>query len=845
MSGIWHDEAAGTWLLEMRSTAYAFGLADDGAALRHLHWGASLPRAAVAGLHAAAAGEMPRHERRLSIGRARPDEYVPWGSVRYDEPSLKADFADGTRSIEWRYAGQRVTRDGPVTTLEVDLADTAYPLRVTLAYRVYDGFDVLERWATVRHSADGDSRADGDSGPVVIRQAHSANWWLPVRPGWRLRYLHGGWGAETQLTQAALSPGKLVLESRRGTTSHQLNPWFTLDPGATATEEDGEVWSGALAWSGSWKLVVETLPGGRVHATGGVNDFDWAYRLAPGEELTLPRFAALYTAGGFGAASREWHEWELTHVLGHGDAPAPAAAPPLRPVLYNSWEATSFQVSEEGQTQLAELAAGLGIECFVVDDGWFPGRHHDRAGLGDWTVDQAKFPRGLGPLIKRVNELGMQFGLWVEPEMVNPDSDLYRAHPDWVYHFANRTRSLQRNQLVLNLARPDVAEWVFGTLDALLTDNNIEFVKWDMNRPFSEPGWPAEAGHNPERVWVDHVRNLYAILDRLRAAHPGVAFESCSGGGGRVDLGILRRVDQVWTSDNTDAWDRVKIQEGFTEVYPAHAMMCWVTDSPNYLTGRKLPLSFRFHVAMAGALGVGGDLLRWDDAELAEAAELIAVYKQVRPVIQCGRLYRLASVLDAPFGASEYVADDGAQVVVLCWWGPSPLGVRPEAVRLAGLDPSARYQDAETGHQHWGAALMQEGLPLPGTPAGDYGSTLIRLTRLRDGFQLLERADRLRRYLLQFASVNFTGLTECVKDCQVLGHYVFPQPEKFWVYQEPADYQVQASAAAACRSQYRLGRRRVQAQFPANTQRQGGAGDVSEQQSLIEGLNLQAATDGS
>ena len=756
MAEIWHDEAAGAWLAEMRSTAYAFGRADDGTALRHLHWGAPLARAALPGLLATAAGPMPRREHRLSLGRERPDEYVPWGGLRYDEPSLKAEFGDGTRSVEWRVAGHRQTREGPVSTLEVDLADTAYPLLVTLAYRVYDGFDVLERWATVRHSGDKHSadkhsadKHSGDGATVVIRQAHSANWWLPDRGGWRLRYLHGGWGGETQLVQTALTPGKFVLESRRGTTSHQLNPWFTLDPDGTATEEDGELWSGALAWSGSWKLAFETNPGGRTHACGGVNDFDWSYRLGPGDELVLPRFAGLYTTGGFGAASREWHAWQLAHVLGRGDDRArptaqaqaqtraqtraqsqadPPAPPPLRPALYNSWEATSFQVSEAGQTRLAELAARLGIECFVMDDGWFGDRDNDRAGLGDWSVNRDKFPRGLGPLIERVNDLGLRFGLWVEPEMVNPDSDLYRAHPDWVYHFDRRTRSLRRNQLVLNLARPDVAEWVFATLDRLLTENHIEFVKWDMNRPFSEPGWPAQAGHNPERVWTDHVRSLYAIIDRLRAAHPGVDFESCAGGGGRVDLGILRRVEQVWPSDNTDAWDRVKIQEGFTQVYPPQVMTAWVTDSPNFLTGRELPLSFRFHVAMAGALGVGGDLLRWTDAELAAAAELIATYKEIRPVIQRGRLYRLASVSHGPFAASEYVAGD--DVVVLAWWGPQPLAARPSRVRLAALEAGARYLDAGSGQRHWGATLMAEGIALPEETAATFGSALVRLVRL-------------------------------------------------------------------------------------------------------------------
>jgi alpha-galactosidase len=743
VADIWHDEAAGAWLVEMRSTSYAFALADEGAALVHLHWGVTLPRRVLAGL--ADRGQQERRDRRLA--RAEPDEYVPWGGPRYDEPSLKVDFADGTRGIEWRFAGQRVTRSGPVSTLEIDLVDIAYPLGATLHYRAYDGFDVLERWATLRHR--------GQGAPIVVRQAHSANWWLPDRRDWRLRYLHGGWGAETQPAAVKLTPGKVVLESRRGVTSHQLNPWFTLDPGGTATEESGEVWSGALAWSGSWKLVFETTPAGQVHACGGLNDFDWSQLLAPGLELVLPQFAALYTTGGFGAASREWHAWQRAHVLGQGDRTVTAAPrwsppvtdrpvtgravtgraerggePPLRPVLYNSWEATSFKVSEEGQVRLAELAAPLGVECFVVDDGWFVGRNDDHAGLGDWVPDPAKFPRGLGPLIDRVNGLGMRFGLWMEPEMVNPDSDLYRAHPDWVYHFANRTRSEHRNQLVLNLARPDVAEWVFTTLDGILARNHIEFVKWDMNRPFSEPGWPADEEGNPERVWVEHVRSLYAILDALRAAHPGVDFESCCGGGGRVDLGILRRVDQVWTSDNTDAWDRVLIQEGFTQAYTPQAMMAWVTDSPNFLTGRRLPLSFRFHVAMAGSLGLGGNLSHWSDAELAEAAELVAAYKDIRPVVQRGRLFRIASVQDGPFGASEYVAGDGARVVVLGWWGPHQLGARPHRLRMHGLEPGARYRDPGTGLEHWGTALMAEGIELPGGSGGDFGSALIRLERL-------------------------------------------------------------------------------------------------------------------
>src|ERR1700728_3457378 len=380
VSGVWHDEHELSWLLEMRSACYAFGLADDGTAVRHWYWGPALPRAAVA----AARVTPGRWEEHLSLSRESPDEYVPWGGLRYDEPTLRAEFADGTRAVEWRYSGQRVSRAGEACTLEVDLADPAYGLQVTLYYRIWDGFDVVERWAAVRN--------DGDRQPVIIRQALSANWWMPAGRRWRLRYLHGGWAAETQLAETMVGPGKLVLESRRGTTGHHLNPWFTLDPDGASTETSGEVWSAALAWSGSWKIVCETTPAGRVHVCGGWNGFDWAHELAAGEDLVLPVFAGLYSGGGFGAASREWHAWQRAHVLGRGertgvlrprfvpavpDREAAAAdegrdgvggdGPALRPVLYNSWEATGFAVTEDGQARLAERAAGIGVECFVVD----------------------------------------------------------------------------------------------------------------------------------------------------------------------------------------------------------------------------------------------------------------------------------------------------------------------------------------------------------------------------------------------------------------------------------------------------------------------------------------------
>jgi alpha-galactosidase len=694
----------------MEASTYCIGLSEDASSLQHIYWG---PRIA-----AAAAGEIAHAPESLKRPFDTPEgtireEYAPWGGMRFSEPSLKVEYADGTRAIEWIFEEHGVDRSGGSQTLWLRFHDRAYPFTVTLYYRIHDGHDVIERWGRLENT--------GGSGPVTIEQALSADWQLPRLGRYRLTYLHGRWGKETQVAETMLGPGKVVLESRRGTTSHQFNPWVALDPDARTTEESGEVWSAALAWSGTWKIVVETTPYDEVHCTGGVNDFDFRYRLDEGARLVLPAFVGLYSSEGFGGLSRRWHAYELEHVF-------PEAPEAVRPVLYNSWEATAFAVNERNQMELAEKAAELGAEVFVVDDGWFGARDNDYAGLGDWTVSPAKFPHGLNPLVARVNALGMRFGLWIEPEMVNPDSDLYRTHPDWVYHFRHRSRTQGRNQLVLNLAREDVQAWMCTTLDSLLSEHAIEFVKWDMNRYFSEPGWPDEAERNPERVWLDHVRNLYWIIDELRRRHPNVAFESCAGGGGRVDLGILSRVEQVWPSDNTDALDRLRIQEGFSYAYAPRVMMCWVTDCPNFVTKRTVPLRYRFHVAMAGSLGIGGDLSRWTPQELEEARGFIATYKRVRSTIQNGLLYRLRSPRVGSVAATQYVARGGSEVVVFAWGHSQQFGETQVSLPLRGLEEEAHYADAMSGATYSGAYLAQKGLAV--NLVGDFDSHMVHLVRV-------------------------------------------------------------------------------------------------------------------
>lgn len=693
----------------MEASTYCIVLSEDATSLQHVYWGPRIPSAAASEMAHPPEPFMVAFESPAGVSR---EEYAPWGGIRFSEPGLKVEYADGTRVIEWVFQEYGIERLGANQTLWLRFRDRAYPLTVTLYYRIYEGHDVIERWVRLENS--------GGSGPVIISQALSADWRLPRRDRYRLTYLHGRWAKETQVAEVALGPGKIVLESRRGATSHQFNPWVALDSEATATEESGEVWSAALAWSGSWKIVVETTPYGEVHCAGGVNDFDFRYRLDEGAQIELPRFVGLYSNKGFGGISRGWHAYEREHVL-------PGAPDAVRPILYNSWEATGFAVNERNQMELVEKAAELGVEVFVMDDGWYGTRNSDRTGLGDWRVNEEKFPHGLGPLIARINELGMRFGLWVEPEMVNPDSDLYRAHPDWVYHFRSRSRTEGRNQLVLNLARNDVRDWMCTTLDSLLSENNIEFIKWDMNRHFSEPGWPDEFGRNPERVWLDHVRNLYWVIDELRCRHPHVAFESCAGGGGRVDLGILSRVEQVWPSDNTDALDRLRIQEGFSYAYVPRVMMCWVTDCPNFLTRRTVPLRYRFHVAMAGALGIGGDLSQWTVGEIEEARGFIETYKRVRPVIQNGLLYRLRSPRVGNVAASQYIAQDGSEVVVFAWGHSQQFRQTSVSLLLQGLEEEAHYADAINDATYSGAYLAQKGLSI--NLVGDFDSRMVHLIR--------------------------------------------------------------------------------------------------------------------
>lgn len=691
---------AKTFVLQLEESTYALGV-NDLNRVQHVYWGPRLQRPAdFTPPRAAAAYAFESRE-----GMTQ-EEYPAFGGMRYGEPALKASHSNGIRDIVLGYVSHEISGD----TLKVRTKDITADLFVTLCYRVWPRRGILARWAEIENRT---------SQPVTVENAQSALWHLPDNTGYRLTYLAGRWAGETQLERELLGPGRKVMESRRGNTSHQANPWFALDEG-DANEDRGRVWFGALAWSGNWKITVEQTTSRQLRVAGGMNDFDFAYPLAPGATLVTPEFHAGFTQRGFGDASRLLHRFVLTELAPDRRAPKP------RPVLYNSWEATTFSVDEPGQKDLATKARALGVELFVMDDGWFGARDHDKAGLGDWFVNKKKFPNGLGGLIDHVHGLGMQFGLWVEPEMVNPDSDLYRAHPDWAIHLPGRPRTEQRNQLMLNMALPAVRDHIFKVLDDLLTQNKIDFIKWDMNRHISEPGLD-------RALYVNYVRNVYAIIDQLRAKHPKLEIESCSGGGGRADLETLKRVDQVWTSDNTEAFDRLRIQEGFSFAYPAKVMMDWVTDVPN-MNGRSTPLKYRFLVAMQGSLGIGANLHHWKDADNKLAAEMIARYKTIRSTVQEGNLFRLASPSAGALTANQYVSADGRQSVLFAFLDHQQFRQNLSAIRLKGLDPLAVYKLTTIDdkliprqREFSGSWLMGRGLDFRLT--GDYDSTMVILEK--------------------------------------------------------------------------------------------------------------------
>ena len=685
------------WVLETRHTAYAFGM-NNAKLLTHCYWGTRLPF-----IQDYPAPFNPVHWASTDgFDHFVPEEYPGYAGTKYTDPCLKITFADEVRDVVLEYQDFEISAS-PMPTLALRLKDSFYPLQLTLHYRIHEEYDLIERWVTFENLGDQ---------PMLIERAFSAKWTLPPGDGYSLTHMYGRHVGEFNLQREELTPGLKVIESRRIIPSHRANPWFAVD--RNASEDHGEVWFGTLAWSGNFKTTAEVTEFASTRISIGLNDWDFAWKLMPAQSFSTPASISGYTQNGFGGASRLFHDYVRNEIIPHGKVP--------HKILYNSWEATLFNVDESSQTALAEIAAQMGIELFVMDDGWFHNRNWDNAGLGDWFPDKVKFPNGLSGLIKKVNDLGMEFGLWVEPEMVNPDSDLYRTHPEWVIHFPTRARTESRNQLILNMAREDVQNYIITTLDTLLRENNIAFIKWDMNRGVSEPGWPQAPGDQRE-LWVRYVQGLYHVWGTLRQRHPNIIWQSCASGGGRADFGILQFADQVWVSDNTEATSRLNIQEGYSQFLPANTMEAWVTD-----WGREIvPLEFRFHVSMCGSLGVGGNLLEWDQAHRESAAGYIRLYKEIRHIIQFGDQFRLISPQNNDYSAVQYLSKDKTEGVLFTFRTHIPDPFNIPMIHLRGLEPEALYSIEGFEQPRSGQAWMQAGLKVE---LKNLQSKILRIQRL-------------------------------------------------------------------------------------------------------------------
>lgn len=704
-----HHAESKSFFLQGPSSSYVLGLSRSGHLL-HLHWGARVePGELGAVVHAIDRAFSPNPiagDRGYSLDTL-PQECPTAGASDFRSPAVVVEHPDGSTQLDLVYDSHALVRgkpklpglpatyaeaDAEADTLTVTLVDEISGVRVELAYTQFAGLDAIARSLRI---------VNGGGAARFVTRAFSASLDLP-HAAYDLITLPGAWARERQTQRAPLRAGLQGVSSVRGTSSHQANPFLALvDPGAT--EEHGEARGVSLVYSGCFAAQVEVDQFSAARVQTGLNPPNLRWKLAPGEAFQAPEAVLAYSGAGLGGMSRTYHRLYRTRLARGKFRDAP------RPILINNWEATYFDFDTPKLVSIAAKAKEIGVELMVLDDGWFGARAHDRAGLGDWVVNEKKLPGGLTRLASEIEGLGMRFGLWFEPEMVNPDSDLYRAHPDWCLHVPGRIRSEGRNQLVLDLSRKEVREYVHWSVTKVLREAKISYVKWDMNRHLTEAWSPEHPAGEVHHRWA---LGVYELLERITAEFPEVLFESCSGGGGRFDPGLLHYMPQVWTSDNTDAVARLAIQHGTSLVYPLSAMGAHVSAVPNHQNHRTTPIRTRGHVAFTGAFGFELDLNKLSADDLQATRELVTEYNQVRGLLAGGDLHRLIAP-DAHHAAWLVVAPDRSRALATYVQVLAETNGSIPVLRLRGLDPGARYRVATAGEADaviGGDALMAIGL---------------------------------------------------------------------------------------------------------------------------------------
>lgn len=626
-------------------------------------------------------------------GYARPDcrremnyeAYPSFGLGYVNEPALCAVNADGSLITELTFTDYEETFRGNVRHSVFTLRDEICGLTVRLHTEAYQEEDVIAQWAVIENAG---------QGPVTLKNFYSSL--LNFRANaYYLTHFHGTWAGEMNRIEERLEPGIKVIESKKGVrTTQSENASFILSLDQPARETCGNCIGGALAWSGNYKLSFEVDERDYLNILCGMNPFMSEYRLAKDERLETPKMIYTFSDNGQGTVSRNFHDWARRYALHDGYAE--------RPTLLNSWEGAYFDFNEKIITDMIDDAARLGIELFVLDDGWFGNkypRNDATMGLGDWQVNRKKLPRGLQYLIDHATSKGVKFGIWIEPEMVNPKSELAEKHPDWIVQSPGREKITMRNQLLLDLTNPEVREFIWKTVDNLLSRHKgIAYIKWDANRHVEQVGSEYLPADKQTHFWIDYTRGLYSIYEKIRAKYPDLIFQACASGGGRVDYGSLKYHDEFWTSDNTDALQRIYMQYATNLIYPAIATASHVSAIPGHQTGSITPLKFRFDVAMSGRLGLELQPKDIPSGEMEFARQAIANYKtHVRELISGGDLYRLISPYDCTnaHAANLFVRKDKTKAVLFAYCtGFNRRGIRP-TIRLQGLDPAKKYRLTE------------------------------------------------------------------------------------------------------------------------------------------------------
>jgi alpha-galactosidase len=619
-------------------------------------------------------------------------EYPTTGTGDYRVPAIVVEHPDGSTVLDLGFAGHRliagkpalpglpstyIETDDEAETLEIDLADGPSGLVVTLVYTIFRDLPIVARSVRVRN---------GGSGTLRLQTAMSATLDLPDA-GWDLIHLSGMWGRERMVRTRRLELGRQSVSSSRGASSHQHNPFLALCRPHT-TEADGEAIGLALVYSGNFLAEVEVEPFGTARARIGLDPETFAWKLEPGAEFSTPEAVVGWSSDGMGGLSDAFHRL-FRERLARGtwrDRP--------RPVKVNNWEGTYFDFDADRLLAMATVAQELGIELFVLDDGWFGKRDDDTTSLGDWFVDRRKLPDGVDGLARAIEALGLRFGLWIEPEMVSERSELFAAHPDWAIGVPGRKRTEGRQQLVLDMGRPEVVEHLFAVLSDVLGSAPISYVKWDMNRNITEPWSPALPPDRQGEFFHRYILGVYELYERLTSAFPEILFESCAGGGGRFDPGLLAFAPQAWTSDDTDAIERLKIQWGTSLAYPVSSMAAHVSAVPNHQVGRITPIATRAAVAFFGVLGYELDPTRLTADERREVADQVAFYVAHRDVLQYGRFVRLRSPFDGDGNTTAWmsISPDRRRAVVGFYQALNVPAPGPDRVRLRGLDPGNEYR---------------------------------------------------------------------------------------------------------------------------------------------------------